>query len=144
MFNVGKPLQRLVAVAAVTCLLSTSHLVRSQSVWDYAPDGIFYDAIPPYPSLTNADGNNISVDNLRGTHLFGFKGCTRDRATTIATAYNDFNTLASQMSVYNSILWSSDAAKDFFGPADGPYRISDDTRRQIQRKSASCRPRGSP
>jgi hypothetical protein len=109
-----------------------------ETVWDFAPS-FAGDAIQPYPDLTGSDGNNISVDSLRGTHLFGWKGCTGERAKLIKQAYNDFYTLANQLEVYNNIDWSGQAATDFWGPADGKYKIPDNTREEIAREYRSSK-----
>jgi hypothetical protein len=82
----------------------------------------------------NSDGSNITIANLRGTHLFGWKGCSKEEANEISTAYNDFYTLAQQQSVYNNIDWTSQAATDFWGPSSGDNVVPDDTRKEIQRK----------
>ena len=108
--------------------------------WDYAPD-FSHDTIPPYPSLKDDNGKNITIDSIRGTHLFGWKGCDEgDRDKVIKSAYNSFFTLADQLSVSNNIKWDSDAAIDFFGPADGKYKIPDGTRTEIARKSEGLHP----
>ena len=72
-------------------LLNAALLVRgivADTVWDYAPD-LSRTKDPVYPSLTNADGSNITVENLRGTHLFGFDGCGGPQQAAIIQAYND-------------------------------------------------------
>src|SRR6187402_2513262 len=91
-------------------LLSLS-LAASDNVWDYAPD-FSKDQFPPYPSLKNPDGSNITIESLRGTHLFGWKGCETEEVNAISQAYNDFYELARQPVVYNSIDWTSQAAID--------------------------------
>ena len=63
------------------------------------------DQIQPYPSLKNPDGSNVTIENLRRTHLFGYKGCSNDDANAIGDAYIDFLKLANQLKVYNQIDW---------------------------------------
>jgi hypothetical protein len=104
----------------------------SETVWDFAPS-FAGDAIQPFPDLTDSSGNNISVDSLRGTHLFGWKGCTGERAKLIKQAYNDFYTLSNQLEVYNNIDWNGQAATDFWGPSSGKNKIPDNTREEIAR-----------
>lgn len=122
-----------------SCWLAVGSLVTlpcaaEYTVWDYAPD-FKNDAIPPYPSLKNPDGSDISIDSIRGVRLFGWKGCGGgDREKVIARAYNDFYKLSNQQAVYNAINWKGDAAIDFFGPGEGDHKIPDDTRKEIQRK----------
>jgi hypothetical protein len=117
-------------------LSSLSHAV-ADSVWDYAPN-FANDPFPPFPSLKNSDGTNITVESLRGTHLFGWKGCDNDEVNGITQAYNDFYTLAQQPEVYNSIDWASNAATDFWGPNNPPNVVPDDTRKEIQRELAEA------
>jgi hypothetical protein len=114
------------------CLSLFSRAIADVTVWDYAPD--FGTIAPPYPDLKNPDGSNITIANLRGTHLFGWKGCEKEEVNEITTAYNDFYTLAQQLSVYNNIDWKSQAATDFWGPSSGVNVVPDDTRKEIQRK----------
>ena len=126
----------IMALSGLLLISSISLAVADPDpVWDYAPN-FASDPIPPYPDLKNPDGTNISVDSLRGVHLFGWKGCTNEEANEIATAYNDFYTLAQQPAVYNNIDWTSPAATDFWGPASGPNAVPADTRKEIQRESA--------
>ena len=54
-----------------------------ESIWDNAPD-FSNDPYPPYPPLTNSDGSNILVSNLRGTRLFGWMGCSQEEAKMIS------------------------------------------------------------
>ena len=76
-----------------------------KTIWDEAP--LFQnDSIPPYPSLTNSNGDPLSIESLRGTHLFGWKGCTNEEANMIAVAYDDFYKLAQEPALYSSIDWS--------------------------------------
>jgi hypothetical protein len=42
------------------------------------------DSFPPYPPLTNPDGSDINVVNLRGTRLYGWKGCDVSEDKAIA------------------------------------------------------------
>src|SRR5208282_450281 len=95
--------------------------------------GIDYtkDPFPPYPPLTNPDGSNISITNLRGTRLYGWKGCGSSEKNDIAQAFDDFYTLAQQPEVYNNIGWSDLAARQFFGPTVGRNRITDKRKVQI-------------
>ena len=74
------------------------------SVWDNAPD-FSKDQIQPYPSLKDANGVNLTVDNIRGVHLFDWKGCETRESNAISEAYNDFYKLANQLEVYNKIDW---------------------------------------
>lgn len=117
----------LMKLLFTTCLLHSAILGQCQSVWDYAPD-FGNDPFPPYPPLTDDDGSNISIDNLRGTHIYGFKGCTEERRRLIQEAYSDFHTLADQLDVYNNIVWTDRAVQDFFG-----NNIPDGTRKEIIR-----------
>jgi hypothetical protein len=114
-------------------LLTSLPLAVADSVWDYAPD-FSKDPIQPYPDLKKPDGTNISVENIRGTHLFGFRGCAKGDADNIKQAYKDFHTLADQLDVYNNIDWTSDAANDFWGPTTGDNVVPENTRKEIQRK----------
>lgn len=115
------------------CMVFATIALRAvaESVWDYAPN-FSDDPFPPYPPLTNPDGTNISVTNLRGTHLFKFKGCTADKKRGIEEAYVDFHNLASQAGVSSYIDWTSPAAIDFWGSD-----IPENTQKEIQRDSIS-------
>ncbi|KAI9674471.1 MAG: hypothetical protein M1817_001809 [Caeruleum heppii] len=115
---------------------SISHVIAQEpkegaTVWDYAPD-FPKDKFPPYPSVLNPDGSKIDVKNLRGTKLFGWKGCEPDDQKAIASAFDDFHKLVSLSEVSSSIDWNDQAAKDFFGAASGRNQIPDDRRKQIQ------------
>ena len=89
--------------AIISSLLARAY-ADSGTVWDYAPD-FSHDQIQPYPSLKNPDGSNVTIENLRGIRLFGFKGCSNHNANAIDVAYNDFYKLANQEEVYNQISW---------------------------------------
>lgn len=110
-------------------LASTLLLSRAVDPVKDRPD-FSKDAIPPYPPLNNADGSSISIENLRGTRLYGWKGCSRPDAQSIAEAFNDFNKLASPLA--SGIDWASEVAEDFWGKNAGPNRVPDDRRKQIQ------------
>lgn len=109
--------------------------INADSVWDYAPDFSKSNA-PPYPPLTNSDGSNITIENLRGVHLFGFDECGGSQQKAIKQAYDDFHTVMNMPEIYNNIDWDDVVTKDFFGAASGKYQIPDDRRKQIQRKGA--------
>ncbi|KIN09024.1 hypothetical protein OIDMADRAFT_23751 [Oidiodendron maius Zn] len=101
------------------------------SVWDFAPN-FANDPIQPYPSLKNPDGTNISIENLKGTRLYGWKGCSPNEVEDIKDAWDDFYKLAQQKDLYKKIDWASQAATDFWGPASGDRVIPKDTRKEIQ------------
>jgi hypothetical protein len=92
------------------------------------------DPFPPYPPLTNPDGSNITVENLRGTRLYGWKGCGSPERNDITQAFDDFYTLSQQPEVYNSIGWTGLAARQFFGPEVGRNSIPDKRKKEIQRR----------
>jgi hypothetical protein len=110
------------------------------SVWDFAPD-FANDPIQPYPSLKNPDGTNISIENIAGTRLFGWKGCGEIEVDAIKDAWDDFYKLAQQNSVYKNLDWTSQAATDFWGPGSGEKVIPDNTRAEIKRTSRRRRQR---
>ncbi|RYO89846.1 hypothetical protein DL766_007921 [Monosporascus sp. MC13-8B] len=92
--------------------------VDYNEVWNYAPD-FFNDKFPPYPDLKDESGNNITVENIRGTHLFGWKGCGNEEVNKITRAYKDFHTLTSQDGVHKNIDWAYAAAVNFWRPNAG-------------------------
>ena len=77
--------------------------------------GIDYtkDPFPPYPPLTYPNGSNISIVNLRGTRLYGWKGYAYSK-NDIAQAFDDFYTLSQQPSVYKNIDWNTPAAQQIY------------------------------
>lgn len=83
-----------------------------KTIWDEAPQ-FQNDSFPPYPSLTDPDGNPLSIENLRGVHLFGWKGCTDPHKTMISQTYDDFYKLAQQPELYNNIDWSEQVGFSF-------------------------------
>jgi hypothetical protein len=99
---------------------------------DYAPD-TSKDPFPPYPPMQNADGSNITVQNLRGTRLFGWKGCSSTDVKLITEAYNDFQILAKQEALWKNIDWNSQAVKDIWGHGEGRKALTDERKTQIQR-----------
>jgi hypothetical protein len=110
-------------------LASTLLLSRAVDPVKDRPD-FSKDKFPPYPAMTNADGSSISIENLRGTRLYGWKGCEPDESKAIAAAFDDFYKLANPLS--SKIDWASEVAQDFWGKNDGPNRVPDDRRKQIQ------------
>lgn len=108
---------------ASTLLLSRA---EDRSKWpDYSKD-----KFPPYPSMKNADGTDLTIENLRGTRLYGWTGCEVDETKAIAAAFDDFHKLADPLAA--SIDWSDEVAQDFWGKHVGKDRVSDDRRKQIQ------------
>lgn len=110
------------------------------SIWDYAPD-FSNNPFHPYPPVKKPDGSNITRENLRGTRLYDWKGCTTARVNNIQQAFRDMNALASQEGVYRNIDWTTEAAPDFLGPdiyTDPNFKIPDDTRSEIQSTSHRC------
>lgn len=114
-------------------LLFPSTAAANYTAWDYAPD-IGNDPFSPYPSIKNADGSNITAENLRGARLFGYWGCNEERRRLINGAYDDFHKLADQLELWNKIDWKGDAAQDFFAVDDDEknIHIPDDTRKEIK------------
>ncbi|KAL9108235.1 MAG: hypothetical protein Q9227_006973 [Pyrenula ochraceoflavens] len=91
------------------------------------------DPFPPYPSV-----DNITTTNLRGTRLYGWKGCTKADSDIITEAYDDFYYLANQKALYQNIDWTDQPVKDFFGPSTGASKITDDRRTEIQQIFAAA------
>ncbi|KAL8720304.1 MAG: hypothetical protein Q9225_002816 [Loekoesia sp. 1 TL-2023] len=108
-----------------------------KTIWDEAPD-FKNDPIQPYPDLKGPNGEDLTIENLRGVHLFGWKGCSGDEGKWIKEAYNDFYKLAQQPELYNNIDWNDQVIKDFFGPNSNNYKIPDDTRAEIQQIYAAA------
>jgi hypothetical protein len=110
-------------------IASTLLLSRAEDPLAKQPDWS-KDKFPPYPSMTNADGSNITVENLRGTRLFGWKGCEVDDTKAIAAAFDDFYKLASPLA--SNIDWASEVAEDFWGKNTGNNKVPEYRRTQIQ------------
>ena len=101
---------------------------------DYAPD-FSQDAYPPWPEVTNPDGSNITVENWRGTRLFGWKGGDPGAQKIIVETMKHFHTLANQETLWKDINWDSPAAKDIWGHAtDDRKAVLDNVKLQIKRK----------
>lgn len=96
---------------------------------DDAPD-FSKDPHPPYPPFHRLDGSNFTAENVRGTRLFGWKGCGTNEINIITETWNDFHTLASQKSLYENIDWSSQAAREIWGPKAASF--TDETKNQIK------------
>lgn len=118
--------------SALLLLVSLGHVAADKTVWDYAPD-FSKDPFPPYPDLKNSDGSSITVQNLRGVHLYGWKGCQKKESDGIKEAYNDFYKMAQLPELYANIDWNDKAAREFWGPSTGKTKIPDGTRNEIQR-----------
>jgi hypothetical protein len=110
-------------------LASTALMSRAIDPLSHWPD-YSKDKFPPFPSMTNPDGSNITIENLRGTRLYGWKGCEVQESKAIATAFSDFNKLATPLA--SSIDWAGEIAEDFWGKNEGKNRVPDDRRTQIQ------------
>ena len=101
---------------------------------DYAPD-FYQDPFPPWPRVTNTDDSNITVQNWRGTKLFGWKGYDKGARDIIVETMQSFYTLAQQEALWKNVDWDSTAAKEIWGHAtDNKRMISDNTKAQIKRK----------
>lgn len=101
---------------------------------DYAPD-FSKDPFPPYPPVYNEDGSNITVENWRGTKLFGWKGCKDPEKEIIVQAFKDFVALAQQKELCDNIDWNSPAALEIWGHStDDRKAVQDDRKKQIKRK----------
>lgn len=101
---------------------------------DYAPE-FSQDPYPPWPNVTNPDGSNITVENWRGTRLFGWKGCDSGAKDIIVETMQHFHTLADQDALWKDIDWDSPAAKEIWGHAtNGKKVILDNIKQQIKRK----------
>lgn len=100
---------------------------------DYAPD-FSKDPFPPWPSVYNDDGSNITTENWRGTKLFGWKGCGPDAQKVIVKTMEEFYKLAQQEALWKEIDWNSQAAKEIWGHGTGEAEILDNVKLQIKRK----------
>jgi hypothetical protein len=100
---------------------------------DYAPD-TSKDPFPPYPPMKGDDGNNVTVENLRGVRFYGWTGCSSPDVKTITESFDDFQKLAKQEALWKNIDWDSPAARDIWGHGTGNKAITDERKKQIQRK----------
>ncbi|KAL2813095.1 hypothetical protein BJX63DRAFT_231074 [Aspergillus granulosus] len=80
--------------------------------WGYAPD-YSNDPFPPYPPVTNEDSSRINASNLRGTRLFGWKGCSLAEKDIIIDTWKDFYKLAQQDVLHTNFDWKHQAMADF-------------------------------
>ena len=128
--NLNMPQFRLFDIFASLAILSFCGLGSSQplSIPSGSPD-YSNDTFPPYPSLTDP-----TVQNFRGTRLFGWNGCLSPEVSIITEAYNDMYKISNLPSNYQNIDWMSPAAKEFFGPRSGQYKLTDDVKTQITSK----------
>jgi hypothetical protein len=102
---------------------------------DYAPD-FSKDLFPPWPNVHNNDGSNITVQNWRGTKLFGWKGCGKSERDIIIEAFRDFQKLAQQKELWENIDWNAAAAKEIWGHSENDRKaVQDDRKLQIKRKA---------
>jgi hypothetical protein len=99
----------------------------------YAPD-TSKDPFPPYPPMRADDGKNITVENLRGVRLYGWTGCSSPDVKTITESFDDFEKLAKQEALWKIIDWDSPAARDIWGHGTGNKAVTDERKKQIQRK----------
>ena len=111
--------------------------------YDFAPNHS-KDPFPPYPDLKDDKGNPIDPKSVRGTRLFGWTGCDVNEQKIIVESYNDFYKLAQQKEVYDNIDWTDKSATEFWGASKGKKAISDDTKKQIKRRSKSSRGKSGP
>lgn len=95
----------IVMLCTIIFSFSTIANAGNATVWDYAPN-FTEDLIQPYPSLKNPNGSSLTVDSIRGVHLFGWKGCSNAEGNMISEAYNDFYKLANQLEIYKKIDWN--------------------------------------
>jgi hypothetical protein len=102
------------------------------TAFDFSPD-YSKDPFPPYPPLAGPDGR-IDIENLRGTRLYGWRGCGVQEVNAITQAWKDFHTIADQLDVYNNIAFDQRPAKEFWGASAGRDMLKPETRKQILRK----------
>ena len=84
-----------------------------KTIWDEAPK-FQNDSIQPFPDLKGPNGEDLTIENLRGVHLFGWKGCSGDEGKWIKEAYGDFYKLAQQPELYNNIDWNDQVNRSSF------------------------------
>ena len=92
---------------------------------EYAPD-FYQDPFPPWPSVTNADGFNKTVQNWLGTKLFGWKGCDKGAQDIIVETMQSFYFLAQQEASWKNVDCDSTAAKEICGHATANKRMISD------------------
>ena len=83
------------------------------------------------PPLT--DGNLIDAQNLRGTRLFGYTGCTSDDKKIIHSTYDNFYKLSHVDGLYQNFAWNEQAAKGMWGATSGRTPIPDERKEEIRR-----------
>ncbi|XTI88893.1 hypothetical protein V2W45_1188632, partial [Cenococcum geophilum] len=76
--------------------------------YDVGPDWE-NDELPPFPPLTDSEGKKIDAANLRGTRLFGYKGCGKAEKKIIDDTYVDFSYLAALPTLKDGIAWNDQA-----------------------------------
>ena len=93
-----------------------------KTIWDEAPK-FKDDSIQPYPDLKGPNGKELTIKELRGVHLFGFKGCTEGKGKAIKESYDDFYELANQPELYDQINWSDKVNKSLLPPTIESYLL---------------------
>lgn len=94
-------------ISSVAADLDEYKSPNGTTIWDEAPN-FKNDPIQPYPDLKGPNGEDLTIENLRGVHLFGYKGCSGQESVWIKEAYSDFYKLAQQPELYNNIDWSDE------------------------------------
>jgi hypothetical protein len=92
---------------------------------DYYPD-FAKEGNGPEPPLP---GDDVALENVRGTRIFGGAGCDGGDWSMIKESWHDFNTIVATNGVKSDIDWNSQAAKEFWGP---PGSIPQDRKDFIQ------------
>ena len=95
--------------------------------YDVAPDLSKYEHAP-YPPLKDESGNDLDVNAVRGTRLFGYEDCGPQEYKIINDAYNDFYKLSHLDGLYANFAWDNQPAQEIWGKG-----IPDGTKEEIRR-----------
>ena len=99
------------------------------SGYDIGPDWS-KDPFPPYPPLTDENGNLLDAQNVRGTRLYGYTGCSSNDKSIIDATFDDFYKLTHIDGLWANFAWNEQPAKEMWG---APTKIPDERKEEIRR-----------
>lgn len=99
------------------------------SGYDVSPDWST-DPFPPYPLLTDDSGSLIDSENVRGTRLFGYMGCSSIEKSIIDATFDDLYAVTHLDSQWANFERNEQSAQEIWG---SQRAIPDGKKNEIRR-----------
>ena len=87
-------------------------------------------SFPPYPPMSDSNGNEKGVEDLYGVRIYGWLGCYKKQQQQIIQAYEDWLAIVQPLGDGNN--WDTNWSEDFWGMGHGENKVPKRRRKEIE------------